>query len=90
MKAFFWSTKRLVRLYCWLILGFVVLAAAFLLLRQLDAPGWSASALVAAASVAWVAVAIRAVFAQARENARSRTDISEPSLSARRLPPDGS
>lgn len=90
MKLFFWSSKRLLPLYGWLAVGFVILMAVLSLLWHFHAPQWLTSGVILLAFVGWAIALLRAAFAQTRENARSQLGTSRRPRPIRRPTYDGS
>lgn len=69
MKLFFWSAKRLFPLYGLFIASFLVLFGMMMVFQHFHMPKWGVIGLLIAWIVFCVAASIRAMIAQARDNA---------------------
>jgi hypothetical protein len=90
MRLFFWSSERLMPLYGWLALGFIILAPVLSLLSHRHAPEWATSGLILLLFVTWVVAALRSAFGQARDNAKIQIGTSRPQRPKRRATYDAS
>jgi apolipoprotein N-acyltransferase len=74
MRLFFWSAKRLLPLYGVWLISFLFVAGISMLFQRYHAPEWALSGLLTAGFVFCVAASIRAIIAQARDNAAPPPD----------------